>query len=116
MNEHDLTAYLTKEQNIQDHLTRKIYGPHAKFEHLSAFGQNTIEKLARERAMVSDPDPELRAAIARSLDLERENADLSTQLSEALRNVEDLWHENEQLKMEAQERDEDPTLRSTRIK
>ena len=114
MDEHDLTAWLTKEQNVMDHLTRKIYGPHAKFEKLSAFGQNTIEGLARDRAMISDPDPEMRSVMARNIDLERENSEISKRLAVALQENQDLWEENQEYRMREVESEEDSSSGRTR--
>lgn len=112
MDEHDLTVFLVSEQNRLDHITKRLYGPNAKFEHLSAFGQNTVEHLSRARATISDPDPELKAAIARTRDLEYELELTTKKLAEALRENQDLWEENEEIKMK--ELDEGLPSRRTR--
>lgn len=97
-NEEELHRFLAKEQNTYDHLTAKIYGKNIKFEHLSPFGQNTIESLARERALISDPDPDLRHAKAEAVTLRMEIAELNDKLAQALRDNQELWLENEDLK------------------
>lgn len=116
--EEALNRYLAKEQNTLDHLTRKMYGGKIKFEHLSPWGQYTIESLAREHALVGDPDPELRTAKVQLIDLTRENAELSSKLAKTLRDYEELWEENEELRMEIYDRDNeaDHTSRRARIR
>lgn len=99
MNEESLDEFLAREQNLLDHLTRKIHGPGIKFERLSAFGQHTIEAMARQQVLASDPDPELRAVRAQNVDLVQENKNLSAKLAAALRDNQDLWEENEEYKM-----------------
>ena len=116
MNEDELNKYLAKEQNILDHLTSKIYGPGAKFDRLSPFGQYTIESLARERALVSDPDPDLRHAKVEAMTLRMEIAELNEKLSVALRENQDLWEQNEELLLELYDLEEDSHLRKQRIR
>ena len=108
MSEEDLDKYIAKHQNILDHLTRKVYGSKVKFESLSPFGQNTIESLARERALISDPDPELRHAKVEAATLRHENAELQQKLSAALVDNQDLWEEIESLRMEQYEQEDNP--------
>lgn len=107
MNEDELQRFLAKEANALDHLTRKIHGPGVKFESLSAFGQNTIEKLVREHALVSDPNPDVRQAKIEAMELRRENTVLVERLSTALKENQDLWEENEELKVELYDKEED---------
>jgi hypothetical protein len=100
----EVARYVAQQQSIMDALTRKIYGPRIKFERLSAFGQNTIETLARDSKLLMehpalnprDDEPELRAKVAR----------LEERLEEALRENQDLWEENGELKLEALERED----------
>lgn len=114
MSEEELNQFLAKEQNTLDHLTRKIYGPSMKFERLSPFGQYTIESLARERALASDPDPELRHAKAEVVTLRREIEVLTNKLADALQDNQELWEENEELKMEIYDYEEDRSRRPVR--
>ena len=101
----ELHRYLAKEQNALDHITRKIYGKHVKFENLSPFGQHTVEALARERAVISDPDPELRHAKMEAANLRHENTELEQKLKQALNENQDLWEKNEELMMEIYEQE-----------
>lgn len=114
MNEEDLNKYLAKQQNVLDHLARKIYGGQVKFDNLSPFGQHTIESLARERSLLSDPDPELRQAKTEVATLRQELHEANAKLAAALRDNQDLWEENEELRMERDEWEEDRSLREQR--
>jgi chromosome segregation ATPase len=100
MNEEELNKHIAKQQNDLDRLTRNIYGGQIKFESLSPFGQYTVESLARQRALMSDPDPELRTAKAEAATLRYENHNLQQKLTEALRENQDLWEKNEELLLE----------------
>lgn len=113
-----LNEFLAKEQNTLDHLTTKIYGPGMKFEKLSVLGQYTIESLARQKAMISDPDPALRTAKSQIVDLSREIEILNDKLAKALRDNQDLWEENEQLRLEVIDHgtEKNNTSRRTRIR
>lgn len=111
----ELDKHIAKQQNALDNLTRKIYGGQLRFEQLSPFGQYTVEALARERALISDPDPELRTAKAEAATLRYENTDLSKRLSEALRENQDLWEANEELRLQLTDyEDEDMASRRER--
>lgn len=112
-NEEELDKFIAKHQNILDHLTRKVYGNHVKFESLSPFGQHTIESLARERALMSDPDPELRHAKVEAATLRHENTELQQKLTSALNENQDLWEENEELRLQLYEY-ESSSVRSQR--
>ena len=107
MNEEELNKHIAKQQNDLDRLTRKVYGGEIKFESLSPFGQYTVESLARTRALMSDPDPELRTAKAENATLRVENNDLQQKLAEALRDNQDLWEKNEELLLELYEYEQD---------
>lgn len=109
--EEELHKHIAQQQNMMDNLTRKVYGGHVKFEHLSPFGQHTIESLARERSLISDPDPELRHAKVEAATLRMENTDLQSRLTEALRENQDLWEKNEELLMEIYDYEEDRSSR-----
>lgn len=111
MNEDELNKHVAKQQNTLDNLTRKIYGGNIRFESLSPFGQYTVESLARQRALISDPDPELRHAKAEAVTLRYEVTELEKKLSEALRENQDLWEKNEELMMELYDNEEDMASR-----
>lgn len=111
MTDEDLNKYLAREQNSLDHITKKLYGPGAQFDKLSPLGQHTIESLVRERALVSDPDPELRHAKVEVITLRREVQDLTMKLAEVLKDNQELFNENEDLKNELYDAEEDRTRR-----
>lgn len=111
MNEKDLDKFIAKHQNTLDHLTRKLYGEGMKFERLSPFGQYTVEAMARERALISDPDPELRHAKMEAATLRHELTETQEKLAKALRENQDLWEKNEELMMELYEAEEDMASR-----
>jgi ABC-type phosphate transport system auxiliary subunit len=106
MNDNDdeaLNKYIADQQNLHDHLTRKMYGSDTKFEQLSAFGQHTIEAIAREfrRAKLSDqkePDDKfLRSEVQR----------LSSEVDKLKRENYDLWEENEMYRLRELEAEDD---------
>lgn len=105
----DLNKFLAQEQNLLDHLTAKVYGPHIKFEKLSALGQYSIESLARQR-IYNTPSTENDQVEH----LHREIGVLWEKLAKALKDNQELWEENEQLKLEIIENEEDNSSRSTR--
>lgn len=113
MNEDDLNKHIAKHQNTLDNLTRKVYGHGVRFENLSPFGQYTIESLARERHLISDPDPELRHAKVEAATLRHENTELQEKLTSALNENQDLWEENEELRLQLYEYESSP-MRSKR--
>jgi|SRR6476646_3994168 len=116
MNEEDLNKFIAKHQNTLDSLTRKIYGHGVKFESLSPFGQNTIESLARERHLISDPDPELRHSKMEAATLRHENAELQQKLTSALNENQDLWEDNEELRLQLYEAESNPVRSQGRRK
>lgn len=114
MNEEELNKNIAKHQNTLDNLTRKVYGHGIKFESLSPFGQHTIESLARERALISDPDPELRHAKMEAATLRHETHELQTKLTAALQDNQDLWEELEELRLQLYEYESSGPVRSQR--
>lgn len=99
MNEElEALKYTARQQNLMDHLTKKMYGPNAKFERLSAFGQYQIETLARQQLEINVPHmlSEARgyAATIRSLE---------ERLAETLKEVDELLHERDGLLIELEE-------------
>lgn len=106
MDEKDLDKFIAKHQNTLDHLTRRLYGGQMTFERLSPFGQYTVEALARERSLISDPDPELRHAKMEAATLRHELTETQEKLAEALRENQDLWEANEELRMELYDAEE----------
>lgn len=91
--------YVAQQYSIIDHLTRKVYGPGVRFEQLSAFGQNQIEALARDSGLL-EPQREPKQAESQINTLRRNLVELEEKLVLALRENQDLWEENEQLKQE----------------
>lgn len=116
MNDESLDAFLAKEQNTIDYLTRVMYGPDIKFERLSAIGQHTIEQMARNRVLATDPDPELRASRAEVIDLKQENTELTKKLAAALRDNQELWEENEDYRIREYDAEATSSRRSTRLR
>lgn len=91
--------YVAQQYSIIDHLVAKVYGPGVRFESLSAFGQNTIESLARESGML-DPQSERKQSGSQMNQLRKQVEGLEERLAEALKENQSLWEENEDMRME----------------
>jgi hypothetical protein len=99
----EAARYVAQQQSIMDALTRKIYGPRARFERLSAFGQNTIETMARNSKMLDNsehPSFGIHSPVRTIEGLRQKLGETQQQLEESLRHNQELWQENEDLRLE----------------
>lgn len=110
--ENEALRYVAEQQNLIDAITRRIYGTTVKFEHLSAFGQRTVETLARKESSVSTEARHY----GENLNKQRaEIEELESRLADLLRENQELWEENESYRLEEMDlEDENSNSRRTR--